>query len=110
MRSSTNLLILLLALVMGGVAAFLTRDWLANHAVATAAPEPAGTIVVAVAPLSFGTSISKDNVAEVAWPAKMLPEGSFATVQDLLKDGRRVVLTPLAKNEPVLRSKVTEPG
>ena len=31
-------------------------------------------------------------------------------MQELVKDGRRVVLTPLVRNEPVVRSKVTGPG
>jgi len=107
MRSS--FLTLVLAIVMGAIAAFLARDWLAAHAVTNVA-SPTATIVVATAPLGFGAQITADNVAEEPWAAANLPEGAFATVQDLIKDGRRVVLTPLVRNEPVVRSKVTEPG
>ncbi len=108
MRTSTNLTILFLALVMGGIAAFLARDWLATHA--TSNTQTVGTVVVAAAPLGFGAQLTPDNVTEVSWSSSTLPEGAFATVKDLLKDGRRVVLTPLVRNEPVVKSKVTEPG
>jgi len=110
MRTGTNFLILLLALVMGGIAAFLARDWLASHAGTNIAEAQSSTVVVATAPLGFGAPITSSNVAQVAWPANMVPEGTFTTVQDLLKDGRRVVMSPLTKGEPVLRSKVTEAG
>jgi pilus assembly protein CpaB len=109
MRTSTNLTILFLALVMGGIAAFLARDWLAAHTVSNASPISA-TVVVAAAPLGFGAQITPDNVTEVSWSSNTLPDGAFATVHDLIKDGHRVVLTPLVRNEPVVRSKVTEPG
>jgi pilus assembly protein CpaB len=110
MRIGTNFLILLLALLMGGIAAFLARDWLASHAGSSVAEAPSGTVVVATTSLGFGAPLTPDNVTEAAWPANMIPEGAFASVQDLLKDGRRVVLSPLTRNEPVLRAKVTEPG
>jgi pilus assembly protein CpaB len=93
---------------MGGIAAFLARDWLASHTASST--QSMGTVVVAAAPLGFGAQLTPDNVTEVSWSSNTLPDGAFATVKDLLKDGRRVVLTPLVRNEPVVRSKVTEPG
>lgn len=109
MRRS-NFLILVVAIVMGGTAALLARNWLESHAGTSSAPQLVGTIVVAAKPLAFAATVTVDDVAEVAWAAKNFPEGAFATKQDLFKEGRRVVLSPLARNEPVLRSKVTEPG
>jgi pilus assembly protein CpaB len=105
-----NVATLVLAVVMGGVAAFLARQWLENHSRASTAAKPTGAIVVAKAPLAFGTDLSTDNVVEMPWAAASLPDGAFASVQDLLKDGRRVVLAALERNEPVLSSKVTAPG
>ena len=84
--------------------------WIASHARISVDTDPIGTIVVAAKPLAFGVAITADNVTEVAWAAKTLPDGAFATKDDLLKDGRRVVLSPLEPNEPVLRSKTTGPG
>ena len=107
---TNNVIILLVALVMGGIAAFLARNWLQAHSQASSTAQAVGTIVIAAKPLGFGVAVTVDNIAEIPWAAKALPEGAFATKDDLLKDGRRVVLAPLASNEPVLRSKVTGPG
>ena len=106
---SNNVIVLVVAIVLGGLAAFLARNWLANHA-GSARQAGAGTIVVAAAPLSFGAQLSAENLAEIPWEAKALPEGAFATKQDVLKDGRRMTLASIARNEPILRSKVTAPG
>jgi pilus assembly protein CpaB len=72
--------------------------------------EVRGTIVVAAAQLGLGVTLTEDNLAEIAWAATTLPEGAFATKHELLKDGRRVVLASLERNEPVLRGKITLPG
>ena len=110
MRTGANLLILLVAIAMGGVAAFLARGWLISHSANSIAVEKPGTIVVAAAPLAFGAAITTDNVAEIPWPSKTLPDGAFAHVRELVKDGRRVVLTPFVRNEPIVASRVTAPN
>jgi pilus assembly protein CpaB len=105
-----SLFILFLALVMGGLAAFLARNWLESHARASAATEQFTTIVVAAKPLGYGVAITDDNVMEIPWAAKALPDGAFTTKDEILKDGRRVVMSPVESSEPILRSKVTGPG
>ena len=67
-------------------------------------------IVVAAAPLSFGTQITPENVKEIPWSATALPEGAFATRQELLNGGRRMALVSIALNEPVIRGRITAPG
>lgn len=104
-----NLLLLLLAVVMGSVAAYLARNWIEAHATVSPAA-PTGTIVVAAAPLGFGITLNRDNVAEIPWGASRLPEGAFATRDELFKDGRRVVLAHMQRSEPVLKNKITGPG
>jgi Flp pilus assembly protein CpaB len=54
---------------MGGVAALLSRHWLASHARISADVDPIGTIVVAAKPLAFGVAITADNINEIAWAA-----------------------------------------
>ena len=103
-----NLLILLIAIVMGGVAAFMARNWIQAHA--TVNPGPTRTIVVASAPLTFGVTLSRDNVVEIPWASSQLPDGAFSSREQLLKDGRRAVLAPVSKNEPILASKITGAG
>jgi pilus assembly protein CpaB len=107
---TNNLFVLCLAIVMGGVAAFLARSWLQSHARASLGDESIGTIVVAAQPLGFGTTLTADNVAEIAWAARSLPEGAFASKEELFKYGTRAVLAALDRNEPVLKTKITGPG
>jgi pilus assembly protein CpaB len=107
MRKST-LIILAVAISMGGSAAYLTRSWLKNQT--RGAVQPASTIVVAAESLAYGTTMTPDNVVEISWFSNTLPEGAFAVKDDLLNGGRRVVLSPLKRGEAVLRSKITGPG
>jgi pilus assembly protein CpaB len=105
MRRS-NLIILLVALAMGTIAALMARSWIAQHS----APAATGTIVVAAAALPFGTVLTPDNVSDIPWTSPQLPDGAFAVKSDLLKDGRRTVLSSMERGEMILRPKVTAPG
>ena len=109
MRTST-VTILAVAIAMGGSAAYLTRNWLKDQTRASAAVQPAGTIVVAAESLAYGTAMTPDNIVEIPWFSNTLPEGAFAVKDDLLSGGRRVALSPLKRGEAVLRSKITGPG
>ena len=68
------------------------------------------TIVVAKKPLRFGTELNASMLQEVPWPAKALPAGAFTKIGDMLNGGRRVVLTAIEANEPVLALKITGAG
>ena len=50
-----HVVVLFLAILMGGIAAMLARSWLQSHARASLGDESIGTIVVAAEPLGFGT-------------------------------------------------------
>jgi pilus assembly protein CpaB len=106
MRRS-NLIILLLALAMGTIAALMARSWITQHTVAQSAT---GTIVVAATALPFGTVLTTDNLTEIPWASGQFPDGAFATKSDLLKDGRRVVLSSMERSEMIVKPKVTAPG
>ena len=103
---SNNLIVLVVALVLGGIAALLARNWLVSHAQSSTV----GTIVVANSPLSFGAILTADNLSEIPWTSGNFPDGAFATKRDVLKDGRRMALAAISRNEPILRDKVTAPG
>ena len=109
MRRTTSLVILVLALTLGGFAAFLAKNWIQSHSVETGVQQT-GTIVVANDVLTFGTAITTDNVREIAWASEEKPAGAFAHVQDLIKDGRRVVLSPFVRDEPIVAGKVGGPN
>jgi pilus assembly protein CpaB len=108
MRRS-QFIVLVIAIAMGGGAAYLARSWLSAHT-GVATQQPAGHIVVAAEALPYGAVVNSDSVTEIPWFSNALPDGAFATKDDLLEGGRRVVLSPLKRGEPVLRSKVTGPG
>jgi pilus assembly protein CpaB len=105
------------AVVFGLLAVFLAQSWLASQTEirmrnldAQKKPLTTRTIVVAAQPLQFGVELNNGVLREVPWPEASLPEGAFATMSDLLSGGKRVVLSPLEINEPVLAVKITGPG
>jgi pilus assembly protein CpaB len=103
-----NVLVLVVAVVMGLAAAWMAREWVSRQVVA--APTPVNAIVVATAKIGFGTELTRDNVTEIPWAAAKIPDGAFGTKDELFRDGRRVVLTPMDRSELILSSKITGPG
>ncbi len=104
------LLMLVLAVLFGGAAAFVARGVLLNRAEPPAAAQGPSmtTIVVANKPLHFGDALSRDYAREVAWPAATVPQGAFNKVEELfVGDGRRVVLRDIAQDEPLLKTRVS---
>ena len=66
------------------------------------------TVVVATRPLRFGMELSKKHLKEIEWPKGAIPEGSFSTIASVMKgEGRRIILSAIARNEPVIKTKVT---
>jgi pilus assembly protein CpaB len=107
------------AAVFGLLAVFVAQSWLNRQAEArlrsldaqnTKRPVATQTIVVASRALRFGIEISPVALREIPWPEGAEPAGSFKTIQELMATGRRVVLTAIEPNEPVLSSKITGPG
>ena len=96
---ANNVIILFVAIVLGGLAALLARNWLVSHAQPTQQANQ-GAIVVAATPLAFGAELTGENLKEIPWSTDALPDGAFLNKQEVLKDGRRMVLTSIARNEP----------
>jgi len=116
MRGST-IVMLALALVSGTGAVFASHFWINARAdsrlqeinASNIRPDVA-TIVVAAAGLRFGTVLKSGNLREIPWPTDALPTGAYNSITNLLADGRRVVLTPIEENEPLLSTKITGAG
>jgi len=115
LRTSTIVMIGF-AVVFGLLAVFIAQAWLNNQAnmqaknFETKQPTPMQTVVVAKQPLRFGTELNASLLEEVPWPAAAMPSGAFTKIADVLHGGRRVVLTAIEPNEPVLSLKITGPG
>jgi len=106
---------LLAALVLAVLAGLLATNWLeAQRRLAQGGPagNPQATrIVVANTALRFGAELSTTNVSEIEWPSQVLPAGAFTSREELFKDKeRRVVLSAIEPNEPILKWKITGPG
>lgn len=105
------------AVVFGLLAVFVAQAWLNRQAELRmrgmdTKPQTVATrtIVVAAAPLRFGTHLSAGMLREVAWPEAAIPAGTFGSIGDLMSPGKRIVLAAIEPNEPILRTKITGPG
>jgi len=105
---TNNIIIIVVAIVLGGIAAFLARNWLLSQT--QVSHDDNVTIVVASKALPFGTPLSDGNVIEIPWGMRELPDGAFASKKALLNSGRRATLASVARNEPILGSKISGPG
>ncbi|HKY87889.1 MAG TPA: Flp pilus assembly protein CpaB, partial [Pseudorhodoplanes sp.] len=116
MRTSTIVMIAF-AVVFGLLAVFIAQSWLNSQTEMRMKSLEANkktiatrTIVVAGKSLRFGSELAGGALREIPWPEQAIPAGAFATIADLTKDGRRVVLSPIEANEPILGWKITGPG
>jgi pilus assembly protein CpaB len=115
-RTSTIVMIAF-AVVFGLLAVFLANAWLNNRAdearrsleAQRKTAPPAHTLVVARRPLRFGEVLGALSLREMPWPSDSLPAGAFGKVGELTAT-KRIVLSPIEVNEPVLASKITGPG
>jgi pilus assembly protein CpaB len=116
-RSSTVIMIAVAA-VFGLLAVFVAQSWLNSQAEARlksleaqkTKPTAAQSIVVASRALRFGNELSPSVLREMPWPADAIPQGAFRSINEMLSHGKRVVLTAIEANEPVLASKITGQG
>ncbi len=119
MRTSTIVMIGF-AVLFGILAVFIAQSWLNSQAEMRlrnlqaqnqGTPMAVQTIVVASKPLRFGSELGSTSLREMAWPADSVPAGAFAKISDVVAGNtRRVVLSPIEANEPVLATKITGPG
>lgn len=111
-----------IAAVFGALSIFAANFWIKSQAdarveqITAAIPAPQKpkiefrTIVVAKTPLRFGMPLERAELAEIPWAEQALPRGASTTIDALMKDGARVVLSPIEANEPVLLAKLSGPN
>lgn len=111
------LLLLFLALVLGGVAVILVNMMLRQTVEGQAQVEavPMTRVVVAAVDLKTGTRLSRLSLKEIDLPTENLPEGVFHNMNELVPEGEDVpaapiVLKQMVKNEPVLGYKLSPFG
>jgi pilus assembly protein CpaB len=113
----SSILMFVLAVLFAGAAGIVAQFWLEQQ---RRAVQPAsiqtkeistGRIVAAAEPLRFGSDLNAKSLREIEWPSSNIPSGAFASIDELLKGSeRRVVLSAIEVNEPILKWKITGPG
>jgi pilus assembly protein CpaB len=113
-------LVLVVGLALAGFAVFMaqgfisqTQDALAEERAIREKSGPLVEVYVANKPLNYGAVLTKDDVQLIYWPENALPETIFRDPAVLFpEDGKepRYVVRQMEMFEPLLASKVTEPG
>lgn len=116
------LLSFLVAIIFAGGAVLGARAWLdaeRREMLSGVFPEKEATpiletVVVATGGISFGEKLTSRKLKEIPWSGDIRPEGSFEKITDILIDNTeskaRFALTSIAVGEPLLESKITQPG
>jgi pilus assembly protein CpaB len=105
-----SIVIFALAILLGAVAVVGVRGLIAQNQNVTpiiAQPEVTSTVVVARQALEFGSELTPETLREIPWASTERPEGSFATVNEILNGERRVALRSIAPGELVLKDRIS---
>ena len=106
---TVSLIVMAIAIILGVVAVVGVRGLINNNQ--TVAPviveAPSSTIVVARQQMEFGTELEPELLREIPWASDERPEGSFATVNEVLNGERRVALRSIAPGELVLKDRIS---
>lgn len=106
----------LVSLIVGGILALIAVGGLTYYLRSQSqAPAPSsnidvGNVVVAVSDLPFGTHLTRDQLSVVAWPVASMPADAFHSVEEVFAGSQgfdRIVLKPIDKGEPLVRSRIS---
>jgi pilus assembly protein CpaB len=113
-------LVLVAGVGLAGTAVYMVRGHfeaqsaaLARERAAAAQQVPTVEIVAAKRPIAYGQPITTEDVQIIRYAQPHLPEGTFATIEEVFPEGEGVVRQALRQmeiNEPVMAVKVTAPG
>lgn len=113
-------LVLVVGLALAGFAVYMAQGFISKTQNALAAEQairaksgPLVEVFVVNKPLNYGDVLTKEDVQMIYWPENALPETIFRDGEVLFpNEGKepRYVLRQMDKFEPLLATKVTEPG
>ena len=113
-------LVLVAGVALAGSAVYLAKGYigqtqtqLEQERALRAKVGPIVQVYVATKTKNFGEELTAEDVQLVYWPQNSLPKGVFSEEAKLFPAGvkeRRYILRPMDRFEPILTSKVTEPG
>lgn len=110
-------LVMVVGVGLAGFAAMKTSEYInatkASEQAALRRIVPTVEVFVANKPLPFGHVLTPEDVVAIAWPQNALPENAFRDRAALFPaddSKKRTVVRQMEKFEPLLASKITEPG
>lgn len=106
------LIMLALALIMGGITVFLVNTFLQREVTERGRVQEVRTVpvVVAAADLGVGTRLEPALMRVVDWPVAVAPDGVFSDVKTVMGEKPPVVLQEIRRGEPVLPYKLSPHG
>lgn len=107
MKKKRLILVLVLAIGSGTLAAYLALDFLRQQTVVplVAAEPRRSQVAVAARDLPLGSVLRTEDIRLVSWPADALPLGYATSTAELVGRG---LITPVRANEPLLSSKLAD--
>ncbi len=112
MTGQRNLIILVIALIMGAAAVFLANGYFSGveqRNAKIAEDLSLKLALVARVPLAYGDEVTAEKLRVVQWPASSMPEGAFSDIRAFSGATKRVALRPISVGEPILASKLSGP-
>jgi pilus assembly protein CpaB len=110
MMSRQTMIALGVALALGILAVLAANSFL-NRSENAAYAKGTTKVAVATVPLAYGADITPDKIRFVDYPNSSIPPGAFTDAAQLMPAGKkRVVLLPIAVNEPILTGKISALG
>ncbi|BFM17407.1 Flp pilus assembly protein CpaB [Maricurvus nonylphenolicus] len=107
-----GVIVLVLALVMGGVSVKLVNTYLDDQVSErkAAAATDMSYIVVADRDLEFGDHVDEKAIRLVELEKDLAPDGAFTSIQQVLGDQPAIALMPITENEVILPHKLSPHG
>lgn len=110
MKKKRTLIVLLLAMLSGSVAAWSALRYLRDRPAPLVASTPAvetTPVVVAVEDLALGKKLTEEDVKVVQWPSETLPPGHASDPSEVV--GRSIV-NDIHTHEPILAARLADTG
>lgn len=102
MKSTRAIVMILLSLLAGAIAAVLAARWVGQQGA-----ERTSQVAVAARDLELGAPMTASMLQMISWPVGATPAGSFTDIKKL--EGR-VIRAPVFKGEPLLEAKLAPEG
>src|SRR5687768_6094643 len=92
------MIVLLVALLVGGGLAYGTHSYLRGMPVRTVTV-PTRPVVIAGADLGLGSELRAEDLKVIEWPVSSVPEGAFKSPTEVTGRG---LIAPVVRHEPIL--------